>query len=221
MFKSVVWSSMLDFPGRVSTVLFVGNCNWKCAFCHNAEMFRLPDLDFENYILPELLRRKSMVDTVVVSGGEPSVYGDKAIAVIKQLSQLGFTVGLHTNGSKPSFIENAIPFLSFIGMDIKTSPDRYQDLVLTDGTKIDAIVESLDLIVQSKRMYEFRTTMYPGFVTPEDAIDVSNMLAGFKASKLVLQQYRPVSDDSTYSEDELKVIQKSCAKNLWTELRGV
>lgn len=220
MFKSVVWSSMLDFPGRVSTVLFVGNCNWRCAFCHNAEMFKLPDLDFENSILPELIRRKSMVDTVVISGGEPSVYGDELTDKVKTLKNYGFTVGIHTNGSNPSFIEEIIPLISFVGMDIKTSESRYKKLVLTDKTEIDSIAQSIELLIQSGKMYEFRTTMYPGFVTPEDAIDISNMLAGFKASKLVLQQYRTSTNDKVYSDIELKDIQKQCSKNLWTEIRG-
>lgn len=222
MIKSVVWSSMLDFPGRVSTVLFTGACNWRCDFCHNFNLFTLPDMDFESSILPKLLERIHMVNTVVISGGEPSVFGEECLSVIKCLYSNGFTIGIHTNGSNPSFIDDVQPYVTFYGMDIKTSSDRYKELVLKDITKIDHIADSIDKIVQNGKLYEFRTTLYPKFVSKNDAVDISNMLAGFKAKKYVLQAYRTddVNED-IYTEVEMQDIRHACSRNIWTELRGV
>ena len=32
--------TMVDFDGRLSAVVFVSGCNFKCGFCHNAPLMR-------------------------------------------------------------------------------------------------------------------------------------------------------------------------------------
>ncbi len=29
--------SLLDYPGKVSTIVFTAGCNFRCGFCHNPE----------------------------------------------------------------------------------------------------------------------------------------------------------------------------------------
>ncbi|MBU1615666.1 4Fe-4S cluster-binding domain-containing protein, partial [bacterium] len=35
--------SLIDYPGRISTVIFVGGCNFRCPFCHNKDLVLSPE----------------------------------------------------------------------------------------------------------------------------------------------------------------------------------
>ncbi len=56
---------MLDFPGRVASLVFTGGCNLTCPFCHNAGLVLDPD-SYPDYPLDELLadlkKRNSFID---------------------------------------------------------------------------------------------------------------------------------------------------------------
>ena len=55
MIKSVIWSSMIDYPDNVCTTLFTGVCNFDCEFCYNKGLLKEKELNFEEEILPKLL----------------------------------------------------------------------------------------------------------------------------------------------------------------------
>ena len=52
--------TLLDFPGRVACTVFLGGCDLRCPFCHNAELIdgtAKPVMD-ENELLAFLEKRK-------------------------------------------------------------------------------------------------------------------------------------------------------------------
>ena len=51
MIKSIIWSSMIDYPNQVSTILFVGTCNWNCEFCHNLPLLKLNVISILKYYI--------------------------------------------------------------------------------------------------------------------------------------------------------------------------
>ena len=170
MFKGVIWSSTLDFPGKVSTVLFAGACNWSCAYCHNKAMMGIPSLDTDLLIDSINKRRFSLgqdLNTIVISGGEPSVYGGKMLSVIRRLYNAGYELGIHTNGSNPRFIATVLPYISFIAMDIKTDPNKYSNFKSISkmfGTT-KSILKSIALVAECGKPHEFRTTMSKQYVS--------------------------------------------------------
>lgn len=209
---------MLDYPGRICTVLFVGSCNWRCSFCHNNRLFDLPDIDFDSDIFPKLLERKPLIDTIVISGGEPSVYGEEAEKIVEKLVENGFSVGIHTNGSNYAFISRLASKISFWGVDIKTAPKKYSSLGFGDFSSIE---KSIAEVVKSGAEYDFRTTMYPEMVKIDDAVEIAKMLAMHGVGKYTIQQYRPESDEPAYTKAVLETIRDLCSVHIWTELRGV
>ncbi len=70
--KGFQGTSLLDFPGRIASLVFWGGCNLTCPFCHNPPLVlepeSYPDLDPAG-LLADLADRKSFIDGVVVSGG--------------------------------------------------------------------------------------------------------------------------------------------------------
>ena len=221
MFKSIVWSSTIDYPEQISTVLFVDICNWKCSFCHNYNLNDNNSIDFQKDILPKLIDRKEFINHIIISGGECTLY-PKLIDIIKQLKGNGFVVGIHTNGSNPTFLKEVIPLIKFVGMDIKTSKSKYNLITQTD-VDYTYIIKSIELIVKSGINYDFRTTVYPKYVDLNDCLEIANLLCQFKANKYVLQQYDNSFDKSMiepYPIKYLKEIQTECNKIIPTFIKG-
>jgi uncharacterized Fe-S radical SAM superfamily protein PflX len=42
-FKAFQKISLLDFPGRVAAIVWVGGCNFRCPFCYNRDLVVNPD----------------------------------------------------------------------------------------------------------------------------------------------------------------------------------
>lgn len=220
MIKSVIWASMLDYPGHVCTTLFFENCNFGCEFCHNKDISKMKDLDFDKEILPKLKERQCMVDHIVLSGGECTI--DKDIQrIVDTLYENGFKIGIHTNGYNPQFIQDNLNKISYIGMDIKNDFDNYTGISNIQDINIERIKESIDIVVESGIEHEFRTTIYPKYVDKKNCIEIAKYLGNKKAKKYMLQQYKKVEGIKVepYQEDYLKEIQQECEKYIKTGLR--
>ena len=63
--------SMIDYPGRLSAVVFLSGCNFHCPYCHNPELAR-SDSDQsvpKHDVLAYLKARRGLLDGVVLTGG--------------------------------------------------------------------------------------------------------------------------------------------------------
>lgn len=226
MFKSIVWSSTIDYPKQVSTVLFVGICNWDCGFCYNRNLINNKDIDFDNYILPRLIQRKKFINHIVISGGEVTCYNE-LINVIDKLKNKGFTLGIHTNGSNPDMLENIIDKIDFVGMDIKTSfTDKYNKIT-NKIVNFEDLEKSIKTIINSNKLYEFRTTLYPKYVNLNDCLFIAEKLKSLNVNKYVLQQYENSFNNennknkiNSYPVNYIKQIREECNKIILTELKG-
>ncbi|WP_338835279.1 anaerobic ribonucleoside-triphosphate reductase activating protein [Neomoorella thermoacetica] len=190
--RGIQLTSLVDFPGEVCTTVFLGGCNFRCPWCHNADMVLRPS------VLPEispaevlnlLIRRRSWVQAVCITGGEPTL-APGLEEFVRTLKSRGFKVKLDTNGSQPDVIARLLAgdLLDYVAMDVKAPPEKY-DLLTGTGADLEAIKESIALIKNSRVAYEFRTTVVPGLLEEEDLLAIGQMLAG--ARRYVLQQFRP------------------------------
>lgn len=185
--------SLIDFPGKVSVVVFTEGCSFRCPFCHNPSLV-FPQLNSapritEDELFAFLEKRKGKLDGVVISGGEPTIHPSLP-QLIRAIKKMGFSVKLDTNGSCPQMIEKLLSenTVDYWAMDWKASVARYH--VLT-GVQIDPaiIVKSSQLIRQATEEYEFRTTVIREFHSPEEIVQIGKELNG--AHRLILQQFRP------------------------------
>lgn len=219
MIKSVLWSSMLDYPGHVCTSIFFDKCNMKCEYCQNKLLEKEKPIDFNTEILPKLLERKPLVEYIILSGGECTIEKETQ-KILDTLYEKGFKIGLHTNGYNPEFLEKNIKKISYIGMDIKNSFDKYSEV---SGIEIDIskIKKSIDIIIKNLKEYEFRTTVYPKYIDTEDCKKISEYLGEKGAKTYVLQQYRMVNGLNVipYSKEKLENIREICDRYVNTKLR--
>lgn len=179
--------SLLDFPDKLSTIVFTQGCNFRCGYCHNPELtcFESERAWTESQFFGFLRTRISKIDGVVISGGEPCLQTD-LVDFIKQIKQMGFLVKLDTNGSFPWRLKELLPYLDYIAMDIKAPLASYP---LITNTKVSAedISESVHLIMESNIDYEFRTTVVRSQLSFDDFRDISYFIDG--AKKYYLQKF--------------------------------
>ena len=202
MFKGFQKMSLIEYPGKISAIAFVGNCNLKCHFCYNIDLVRdydkLPDMP-EKDILDFLLTRKNLLDGLAITGGEPTLYKELP-EFMKKVKDLGFLVLLETNGTNPEMIKELIKdkLVDYIAMDIKAPLEKYDEITGVKTNK-EAIQESINTIRESGIDYEFRTTVIPKHFKEEDALAIGKWLKGSK--KYTLQQFKP---EKTLNEDYKK-----------------
>ena len=219
-FKSVVWSSTIDYPNEVSTVLFVGTCNWDCEYCYNKTLNKNKDIDFQTQILLRLIDRKAFVNHVVISGGECTLYPELE-ETINILVENGFIVGIHTNGSKPEIIKKILPKIKFIGMDIKGDYSIYH--TIASNSNIKQIYQSIHYVLESKIYSEFRTTLYPKYCNLDNCKKIAVDLKFLGVTEWVVQEYINNFNKELippYEKKYITEIIKECNKIIPTKLKG-
>lgn len=189
-----------DFPGYISSTVFLGGCNFRCPFCHNSDLVLRPEIlpTFPlDYFLSFLDSRKGWLEGICISGGEPLLQDDLETLLIL-IKDRNLLVKIDTNGSFPSRLEDLIQkrLIDYIAMDVKAPLKRYQEVTRAAVNEED-IVRSVDIIKNSGLGYVFRTTLVPGLVGPEDIKKICQMLDGAKIFQL--QQFVPLNTlDSHY-----------------------
>jgi len=188
-------NSLIDFPGKVSCVLFLSGCNFACPYCHNPDLARgtpppASRIRLET-VFKFLEKRRGMLDGVVISGGEPTLES-RLSEICTRIKRLGFQVKLDTNGSRPDilarlFDENR---LDYVAMDIKAPPALYTPVISPREVAAE-IEKSIDLIMSSDVDYEFRTTCARPFAGPGTISDIARSIRG--ARKYVLQTFNPAT----------------------------
>jgi pyruvate formate lyase activating enzyme len=186
-------NSMIDFPGRISCVLFLSGCNFNCPFCHNPELVRgTPGrvcAHSSESILDFLAHRRTFLDGVVISGGEPTLQPD-LLALCRKIREMGFSVKLDTNGSRPRVVQALFEenLIDYVAMDLKTDPPHYSAF-FRNGVRLDELLASIQLIMESGVDYEFRTTCVKPWVTPETVRSICSLI--HDARRYILQHFRP------------------------------
>ena len=183
--------TLLDFPGKVACILFVSGCNFRCPFCHNASLVccsgenTFPEAD----VLAFLKKRQGLLDGVVISGGEPTIY-PALLPFLQKVRQLGYAIKLDTNGTNPGLLKQIVEegLVDYVAMDIKNSPALYSATCGIPKPDIASIEESRAFLMSGATDYEFRTTVVDGLHTKESIGELACWIAG--AKRYYLQAFK-------------------------------
>jgi pyruvate formate lyase activating enzyme len=160
----------VDYPDRLSAVVFCQGCPLRCRYCHNGSLLpRHADGGVSwHRVLDFLDSRRGLLDAVVFSGGEPTQ--QRALsAAIETVRKKGFNIGLHTAGIYPERLSELLPLLDWVGLDIKALPEDYPDLTGMAGSG-ELAWRSARLLVESGLPHEIRTTWHPALMTPDQRV---------------------------------------------------
>lgn len=183
--------SLLDYPGKVSCILYTRGCNFRCPYCHNGLTLLENSTDFVMFddILAFLKKRIGILDGVVISGGEPTLMPDLIDKII-EIKKLGYLVKLDTNGTNPDILKELIDekLIDYVAMDIKAPLTKYGKVVNNPNVDTEKIAKSIEILKSGVIDYEFRTTLVSELINELDVIAIGRMLKG--AKNLFLQQYK-------------------------------
>ncbi|MCH5151714.1 MAG: anaerobic ribonucleoside-triphosphate reductase activating protein [Clostridiales bacterium] len=221
--------TLLDYPEHVACTIFTYGCNFRCPFCHNNSLvtvnFSNLELSDEDEVLRFLNKRKSMLEGVCITGGEPLLQVG-IVEFITKVKQLGYKVKLDTNGAFPEKLKEIVQtgLVDYIAMDVKNSQEEYNK---TAGCVVDmnAICQSVEFLKRGAVDYEFRTTVTGTFHNEHSIEMTAKWLSG--AKRWYLQQFVASSDliDSTVTgcdEQTLKKYQGIAQKYVEnTHIRGI
>ena len=192
--RGVIENTLIDWEGKIAAIMFLPGCNFRCHYCHASHL--LSDRPGQESIPVEAVfqlaqDRKGWIDGVVISGGEPLLQPNLP-NLIEAIKERGARVKLDTNGTSPAELSKLINggLIDFVAMDVKAPLDwsKYHDVAGTP-VDLDAIRDSIDLILEGRVDYEFRTTVCPEYTDQDDVVAIAQAVAG--AKRLVLQQFRP------------------------------
>lgn len=189
--RGIYKTSLIDYPGKISAVLFTGGCNLRCRYCHNPDLagnWQEMPLSSDEDTLDLLRKRQNLIDGVTISGGEPTLSKD-LFSFVEKIKELQLAVKLDSNGLQPEVLREltAGGLLDYAAIDIKTSPEKYRRLTNSD-VDFSRIAESIDILRTSGIDYEVRTTCVPDYVTMEDLTSIRDAVG--RVRKYFLQQFQ-------------------------------
>ena len=180
--------STVDYPGYLSCVVFMQGCPWRCSYCQNSHLLKkIPDEPLSwKTIIEFLKKRKAVLEAVVFSGGEPT-FQESLMEHMALVKELGYKVGLHTNGFDPDALSKVLPPCDWIGFDVKHLFDKYDKLGVSRHYG-DKVKKSLDLLEHYQKDYEVRITVHSDIHNKEDIDQILDQLKLYHPQKIVLQR---------------------------------
>ncbi len=225
--------SMIDFPGKLACVVFVGKCNFRCPYCHNPALVLDPESQpeiSEKKFLAFLDKRVGRLDGVVISGGEPSLRHGLT-PFVKKIKDKGFLVKLDTNGSMPEKVFELHREAGFdsLGVDYKAPSGKYNEISRCGVPDVAGKVHSvIRFAVENRIPIDVRTTVHRNLLAPEDLQVMRNELSSLGQRQWTLQQFNPAEliDESllqhgTYTDRELLSIAELLGDTQVRGLKGI
>jgi len=227
-------TSLNEWPGKVSAVIWTAGCNFRCPFCQNKELVLEPEklTRFnQKKILTDLKQRRDWLDAVVITGGEPTLSGDLS-GFLSRCRRIGLATMIETNGTRPGILKKLFQakLIDRISMDLKADFDHYSQAA---GTKVavNKIKKSVKLIINSGLDFEFRTTIVPTLHNKKNMVKLAKQLKAITIEQFswFFQQFIPQNcldpkfeKIKPFSEKELKAILIAVQVHFPnTKLRGV
>jgi pyruvate formate lyase activating enzyme len=171
-----------DYPEHTACILWFSGCNMACSYCHNPELVRgeLQKLPFDK-VNSFLLSRRSLLEAVVLSGGECTL-SPYIIDFARYVKSLGFKLKIDTNGTNPDALSKMLAenLLDFVALDFKAPQGKFAEI--TKFANFDKFQKSLQLLCNANIALEVRTTYHSSLLNPQDLQDIMATLDELKFS---------------------------------------
>ncbi|MFC7927358.1 anaerobic ribonucleoside-triphosphate reductase activating protein [Microbacterium laevaniformans] len=191
--------STVDWPDMMTATVFLQGCPWNCFYCHNPALIdpRAEGAVTWADVTDLLCERMGLLDGVVFSGGEPTLQ-HALVPAMQMVRTLGFRVGLHTAGAYPGLLARALPYVDWVGLDIKAAPDDYATVTGRAPSGGHAW-RSLELVLGNRLLragsdhpldYEVRTTVHPAAIDDAGLRELGCRLADAGVDTWAVQRFR-------------------------------
>lgn len=182
--------SLLDFPDIPSAIIWFAGCNLRCRYCYNPDIVLGEGRVSESSVLNILSKRVGLLEGVVLSGGEATLYSN-IINFSGEIRKMGYKIKLDTNGMRPDIVDTLIRnhLLDYIALDYKAPDIKMKNIC--GGGKESRFWKTFDVLKASGIPYEVRTTFHPDLLSHEDVMYMSSKLreAGYE-NAFYLQNFK-------------------------------
>jgi pyruvate formate lyase activating enzyme len=169
--KGFIPVSLIDYPSKVCSVIFLGGCNFRCPWCHNFDLvdekslIKIKTIPIED-ILSFIDKRNGKIDGICISGGEPTIHKENLADFIRTIKRKKILIKLDTNGSNPEIVENLLKenLIDFVALDIKNVPEKYPETIGLKSFDFSLIIKTLQLLKRSGVEHQVRTTLVDNLV---------------------------------------------------------
>lgn len=164
---SITKFTTLDFPNHLASIFWFAKCNMACPYCYNPQVVRGKGEISLASALEFLKSRKGRLDSVVLSGGECTLY-PYLEAFCEMIKAEGFKIKIDTNGSNPTLLKRLIEkaLVDYIALDYKAPKERYTSI--THHPHFDYFEESLMYLIEKQFPFEVRTTLHSDLLSEKE-----------------------------------------------------
>ncbi len=200
----VVPLTTVDYPGRLALVVFTQGCPWHCSYCHNADLWRIgrPTSWRWQQVCDLLDERRGFLEAVVFSGGEPTLH-EGLTSAMQTVRQKNLLVGLHTAGIFPDHLVRLLPWLDWVGLDIKAPFDERYTRLTGDNDSALEVQASLRVLQMSKIPFQLRTTVGSGALSEPDFAELCQQLRRLGAPEPLRQKAALPNPKPLYDTERL------------------
>ena len=157
----------LDYPGHLAAIIWFSGCNMRCDYCYNKEIVFAKNGDITiPKALDFLSSRVSLLDGVVLSGGEATAYN--LIEFCQAIKKMGFSIKLDTNGTYHNNFKQLLDLqlLDYVALDYKAPQEKFTQI--THSRRYDEFSKTLDILLASDIEFEVRTTVHSDLLSVTD-----------------------------------------------------
>jgi pyruvate formate lyase activating enzyme len=201
----IVHLSTVDWPGKACMVVFLRGCPLRCPHCQNRDLWEgVSPVDLS--LIRNEMKAKLFISAFVLSGGDPLMQPEPALALLGTAKSLGLSAGLETSGYYPDRLSVLLKknVVDRVFLDIKAAlkePEYARATGRLDAGRPDVarrVSESLRICMSSGVPLEVRTTVFPEMPSFTELGEIAETLSvlkdefpGHRLDSVVIQQGRP------------------------------
>jgi len=181
----IIFSSV-EYPGKISLVIFTGGCILKCPYCHNPELIFGGNPVELNIIKEKINESLEFIDAITITGGEPLIQWEDVNDILKYSKSLELKTKIDTSGFNPERIAKVIKWTDYVALDIKAPFSKYKEVTGMDIG--DNVKKSMEICFNDPNTFlECRTTYVPGLLNHEDIMEIAKSI---RCDLYTIQQFR-------------------------------
>lgn len=199
--------TMLDYPSKMAAILFYSYCNFHCPYCYNTGVVNgTIDSINPSFVENFLEKRRGVLDAVVFSGGECTIWGDRLLEDMRHTKEKGYLIKVDTNGSNPELVSKMLNegLVDFVAIDFKCLSEKSK-LFYNDSSCYDRFLETLGMMIdQSDVEYEVRTTVHEDVINIDELSNMCKILVDMGYNKPYgIQQFFVGNGKLSYMDSNL------------------
>ena len=236
---NIRFASIIDFdedayPLKRSTVVYLSGCPLNCPYCNEAPLVNPVSYGEKpvEYFIEHLKSVSEATEALVLTGGEPLMQANALARLCEAAKDLGFAVKIETSGYYAEALNQLLPFVDYVSMDLKNElePKAYARSCGFNNAEVllSNVLRSLTYLEKrGQGVYkEFSLTVVPGLNDSPEVVKSLTQYVSPYCDRFVLRTYSPTGELLTKdypkapTEEkmrELEIYAKRCVKNAVVE----